>query len=118
MSDKYSWCQGPSCHKRQTQDRVRGIKGNKVLRTRRVRWYRSEYESKWNYFCSNSCLHEYIDTHLQAFVRIAPRPEPLETPCEVTTRKVQSTRYNWGTETSEPYTYTEKRIDVLDNTNG
>ena len=118
MSDKYSWCQGPSCHKHQTQDRVRGIKGNKVLRTRRVRWYQSSYESKWNYFCSNSCLHEYIDTHLQSFIRIAPRPEPLETPCEVTTRKVESSRYNWGTETSEPYTYTEKRIEVLDNTNG
>jgi YHS domain-containing protein len=117
MSDKYSWCQGPTCHKKNTQDRVRGVKGNKVLRTRKVRWYQSSYESKWNYFCSNHCLHEYIDTHLQSFIRIAPRPEPLETPCEVTTRKVQGTSYNWRTNESEPHIYTEKTIEVLDNRN-
>ena len=118
MSEKHSWCHGPNCHKRQTQDRVRGIKGNKVLRTRRVRWYRSDYENKWNYFCSNTCLNDYIDTHLQSFIRIAPRPEPLETPCEVTTRKVQGTSYNWRTNESEPHIYTEKTIEVLDNNNG
>ena len=118
MSDKHSWCQGPYCHKHQTQDRVRGVKGNKYLRTRRVRWYQSERESKWNYFCSNHCLHQYIDEHLQAFIRIAPRPEPLETPCEVQERKVESTRYDWQERESLPYTYTEKAIRVLDNTNG
>ena len=117
MSDKYSWCHGPFCHERKTQDRVRGVKGNKVLRTRRVRWYQSSYESKWNYFCSQNCMTDYIDKHLQAFIRIEPRPEPLETSINLTERKVQSTRYNWGTETSEPYTYIEKNIEVLDNRN-
>ena len=115
MSEKHSWCHGPHCHEKQTQDRVRGVKGSKVLRTRKVRWYQSSYESKWNYFCSNSCLHEYIDTHLQSFIRIAPRPEPLETPCEVTTRKVQGTSYNWQTRESEPHTYIEKTIRVDNN---
>jgi hypothetical protein len=69
--------------RKQTQDRVRGVKGSKVLRTRKVRWYQSGVESKWNYFCANTCLHDYINEHLQAFIRIAPRREPLETPVEV-----------------------------------
>ena len=117
MSDKYSWCHGPNCHERKTQDRIRGVKGNKVLRTRKVKWWNSNNETKWNYFCSNSCLHEYIDTHLQSFIRIAPRPEPLETPCEVTTRKVQGSSYNWQTRETEPHTYTEKTIRLVDNVN-
>ena len=35
MSD-YNWCHGPECHEKRTVDRVRGTKGNKVLRTRKV----------------------------------------------------------------------------------
>jgi glucose-6-phosphate 1-dehydrogenase len=56
------------------------VKGSKVLRTRKVRWYQSGVENKWNYFCANTCLNDYINEHLQAFIRIAPRREPLETP--------------------------------------
>jgi len=33
---EYNWCHGPSCHKHETQDRVRGVKGQKVLRTRKI----------------------------------------------------------------------------------
>ena len=112
MSDTHSWCHGPYCHQKRTQDRVRGVKGNKVLRTRRVRWYQSDYENMWNYFCGQRCMTDYINENLQAFIRIAPRPEPLETPCEVTERKVQGTSYNWQTRESEPHTYTEKTIKV------
>ena len=110
----HSWCHGPYCHKKQTQDRVRGVKGSKVLRTRRVRWYQSDCESRWNYFCGNTCLNDYINEHLRAFIAIAPRPEPLETPCEV--KKVQhpAEEYNWGTRPA----YTETVIRGIDNTNG
>jgi hypothetical protein len=31
-------CQGPKCHTYDTQSRVRGTKGNKVLRTRNARY--------------------------------------------------------------------------------
>ena len=62
-------------------------------------------------------MTDYIDKYLRQFIAIAPRPEPLETNINLTERKVQSTRYNWGTETSEPYTYIEKNIEVLDNRN-
>ena len=82
MSD-YNWCHGPSCHKSHTQDRVRGSKGNKVLRTRRIK---QNIESEWyspddfmNYFCSQGCLHNFIKTHIQRVVAIAPRTEALET---------------------------------------
>ena len=118
MSDRYSWCHGPHCHEKQTQDRVRGVKGSKVLRTRRVRWYRGDYEHMWNYFCSQNCMTDYINTHLQAFIRIAPRPEPLETPIEVEQRKVNDRRYNWETKDYEDYVRTEKTIVPIDNMNG
>jgi len=117
MSDTHSWCHGPYCHKKETQDRVRGVKGNKVLRTRRVRWYQSDYESKWNYFCGQRCLTDYIDEHLQAFIRIAPRPEPLETPINVEQQKVNDRRYNWETRDYEDYVRTEKIITSIDNVN-
>jgi hypothetical protein len=74
MSDRHSWCHGTHCHEKRTQDRVRGVKGSKVLRTRRVRWYQSNYESMWNYFCGQRCMTDYINEHLQSFIRIAPRP--------------------------------------------
>jgi hypothetical protein len=114
----YSWCHGPSCHKFHTQDRVRGVKGNKVLRTRKVRWYRSDYDNtKWNYFCSQRCLTDYIDENLQAFIRIAPRPEPLETRVEVTTKNRIGRQYDWQNNNYKEYSYTTKDIQILDNQN-
>ena len=38
MSD-HRWCHGPQCHEKHTVDRVRGVKGSKVLRTRKVKQY-------------------------------------------------------------------------------
>ena len=35
MSD-FNWCHGPGCHTHHTVDRVRGVKGSKVLRTKKV----------------------------------------------------------------------------------
>ena len=113
----HSWCHGPYCHQKKTQDRVRGVKGNKVIRTRRVRWYQSQVESKWNYFCGNICLHDYINEHLQAFIRISPRNEPLETPINVEQQKVNDRRYNWETNQHDEYIRTEKTITPIDNVN-
>ena len=81
----YVWCHGPYCHTHQTVDRVRGSKGNKVLRTRKVKQY-SGYQlgtSFYNYFCSMHCYNEFANEYVQQIVKIAPRTEPLETPCEV-----------------------------------
>ena len=82
MSD-YNWCHGPKCHESRTQDRVRGSKGSKVLRTRKIKqdtnseWYSPD--DMFNWFCSQTCMHKFIKTHIQRVVAIAPRNEPLET---------------------------------------
>ena len=78
----YNWCHGPRCHTYATQDRVRGNKGNKVLKTRKI------VHNNWNvgywsqYFCSQSCFHVFMNTHLDRVIALAPRREPLETPIE------------------------------------
>jgi hypothetical protein len=93
MSD-YNWCHGPSCHKRATTTRVRGVKGSKVLRTIKIS-LSSEYRanSMWKYFCDQTCMHDFIRTHIEEFIRLHPRTEALETPIEVT--KESYSNY-WG----------------------
>jgi len=80
----FNWCHGPNCHTHHTLSRIRGSKGNKVLRTIKIKEggsYRThEHYSMFNYFCNQSCLMDYIRTHLQSIVAIAPRREALETP--------------------------------------
>ena len=82
----FIWCHGTSCHKARTTDRVRGSKGSKVLRTRKVKqhtdsqWY--DPNSMHNYFCSQGCLHDFIRTHIQRIIALDPRTEPIETPIE------------------------------------
>ena len=96
----YNWCHGPSCHTYRTQSRIRGSKRNKVLRTIKIKHdsnYRSnEYYLMFNYFCNQSCLMEYIRTHLQSIVAIAPRREALETPIKAPV-KDESRRWNQWT---------------------
>ena len=95
MSD-YKWCHGTNCHKSHTQDRVRGSKGSKVLRTRKVKqhthltWY--ERNSVFNFFCSQSCLMDFMRENIQRIVALAPRTEPLETPIDIETE----TRQDWN----------------------
>ena len=78
----YNWCHGPNCHTNATQSRVRGSKGNKVLRTIKIKENRyGNYQANiWNYFCNQSCLMDFIQTHSQSIRAIAPRREALETP--------------------------------------
>ncbi len=79
----YNWCHGPSCHKRHTTTRVRGVKGSKVLRTRKISLNNSWIKnSQWEYFCDQTCLMDFIRKHFREFVRLHPRPEALETPIE------------------------------------
>ena len=121
MSD-YNWCHGPSCHTNHTQSRIRGSGDNKVLRTKRIKVHQSSFviNNIYNYFCNQGCLMEYIGTHLQAMVAIAPRREPLETPIKVKKEKYESYRYecNYGpnNETRRvPYMATRTTIKSVDN---
>jgi len=100
------WCHGPSCHLNHTVDRVRGSKGNKVLRTRKVQ-FNPEYVNMYSYFCSNGCYNDFSNKYIQQVVAIAPRNEPLETPIERVEKTTHTT--NWG------HTYTNTRIITVDN---
>ena len=77
---EYNWCHGPSCHKSQTLDRVRGVKGQKVLRTRKIPINTWNKETIWRLFCSQGCLMDFMRTHIQRIVALDPRNEPLEKP--------------------------------------
>jgi len=82
----FVWCHGPSCHKSHTQDRIRGVKGSKVLRTKKVQqteWNSGERTSMYSYFCSQGCYNDFANTYVQQVIAIAPRTEALETPIDV-----------------------------------
>ena len=91
MAD-FNWCHGPECHTRHTVDRVRGVKGSKVLRTRKVKQYSSNYW--YNYFCSQRCYDDFTNKYIQEVIAIAPRTEALETPINVT--KETTDNPYWG----------------------
>ena len=103
----YNWCHGPLCHKRHTTNRIRGVKGSKVLRTMKLalNGYRDNSTYKiWKYFCDQTCMHDFIHTHLEEMVRLHPRPDALETPIEVEVVQREDWRGN-------PYTTKEiKRL--------
>ena len=93
---EYVWCHSPKCHTYQTQDRIRGVKGNKVLRTVKFRQTGWTRDTRWEYFCDQTCLHDFINNHFQEFVRLHPRTEPLETPIEVEKIKHEGYDSRWG----------------------
>ena len=110
---EYNWCHGPSCHERHTLDRVRGVKGQKVLRTRKIKqhntssWYSAN--NFYNYFCSQGCYNDFANTHIQQIVAIAPRTEALETPIDVVKEHARDWRGN---------DYMETKIIAVDNNGG
>ena len=68
-------------------DRVRGSKGSKVLRTRKIK--QNEYTKNmygngggniWNFFCSHNCHMDFVTKHADRIIAIEPRTMPLETP--------------------------------------
>ena len=99
----YVWGHGPSCHTSHTVDRVRGSKGSKVLRTRKVTQHGGT--SFYNYFCSQGCYIEFANKYADQIIRIAPRPTPLETPIKDPVK--ETTNYSWGS-------YTRTIINELD----
>ena len=108
MSD-FNWCHGPSCHEKVTVDRVRGTKGNKVLRTRKIsltNYMQNNPDASWNFFCSNGCERDFWYKYGNQIRAIAPRTEALETPIE--DPKKTTTTTEWG------YTYTNTEINKIE----
>tara|TARA_B100000683_G_scaffold260931_1_gene286239 strand:- start:268 stop:588 length:321 start_codon:yes stop_codon:yes gene_type:complete len=102
---EYTWCHGPKCHERATTNRVRGVKGSKVLRTIKINVgnYR---DGLWNYFCDQTCLMNFMFKHYQEFIRLHPRPEALETPIQDPKKTTHTTEYGYNWTTTEI-----KRVD-------
>ena len=112
----YVWCHGPKCHTYATQDRVRGSKGSKVLRTRKVKqntqyeWY--DPNSIYNYFCSQTCIFNFWNANAQRVIALAPRTEPLETRIEDPKKTEHSHEYSSGN--VHKWTTTEiKKVDTV-----
>ena len=106
----FVWCHGPNCHTSHTQDRIRGVKGSKVLRTKKVQannW--GDNFNMYSYFCSQGCYNDFANTYINEIIAIAPRTEALETPIDVV--KEQRTDYF-----DRPYTHT--KIVTVDNNGG
>ena len=59
MSLKY--CQGPDCHTYNTQDRLKGQKGNKTYQTRR----RSKFYYGNGNFCDQRCLYDWVYKYIE-----------------------------------------------------
>ena len=92
----FNWCHGPECHKKHTVDRVRGVKGSKVLRTRKIKLNRWNSDNQWGFFCSNHCQNDFWKEYATQIVAIAPRTECQETPILDPERiKHSNEYYNW-----------------------
>ena len=102
MSD-YNWCHGPECHTRHTVDRVRGVKGSKVLRTRKIKLNQWNSRGAWSLFCSQGCYNDFFHKYVNEIVAIAPRPDALETPIKDPTRTKHENPY---------YNYYDTKIEV------
>ena len=105
MTD-YNWCHGPKCHTHKTQDRIRGVKGSKVLRTRKIPQNQWNANNVWSNFCSQGCWNEFMHEHWSEFINLYPRTECLETPIQDPVK----TTYNNGY-----YDYTRTEIKEVDN---
>ena len=97
----YNWCHGPNCHKSHTLDRVRGVKGSKVLRTRKIRETNWNKNNVWSHFCSQGCWTDFMNKHWNEFIGLHPRTECLETPIEDPKKVTHTTSYGYS------YTNTE-----------
>ena len=97
----YNWCHNPDCHTYHTQDRIRGVKGSKVLRTRKIKVHdmsQGYYWQGWeNHFCRVACFFNFVKKHITNIVALAPVHEPSETPIDVQVVKhpEETTSYGW-----------------------
>ena len=104
-------CQGPDCHTYDTQSRIRGPKGAKVLRTRYAyATFNPATPNCWeDYFCDERCLHVWLKQHLNSLMNIVGiKTKPSETPVDVIKETYERESY-----TGSKYTYTDTTIKLL-----
>ena len=113
MMSSHVWCHGTNCHKSHTQDRVRGSKGSKVLRTKKVKqdeWNTGDRLSLYSYFCSLGCYNDFANANIERIVAIAPRHTPLETPIN---DPVKTKQEGWGGRTYYDTEIIKKGVDTI-----
>jgi hypothetical protein len=88
-----------------TVDRVRGVKGSKVLRTRKIKLNKWNENHFFRFFCSNTCYDNFASKYIEQIIAIAPRTECLETPIKDPTKETHNNGYysynNWNLEIDE-----------------
>jgi hypothetical protein len=108
-------CQGTKCHTYETQSRVRGVKGAKVLRTRNARYDMNEYEKnswayRWEfYFCDERCMQNWLKEHITQLINhVGINTKPQESPIDI----IKETRKAWDNRE-----YTNTTIKLKENEN-
>jgi hypothetical protein len=105
-------CQGPECHTYDTQSRIRGPKGNKVLRTRNARY--ANDDNQWGYpweryFCDERCMQDWLKIHMTQLINfVGLKTKVQESPIDI----VQETRQNWA---GNNYTITTIKLKQNEN---
>ena len=111
MSD-YNWCHGPKCHTNKTQDRIRGVQGSKVLRTRKIKQTTWNERNVWSHFCSQGCYTDFMHEHWEEFIALYPRTECLETPITDPKKTTHTSESRWG---NHSWTTTDFEVVGVDN---
>ena len=106
-------CQGPECHTYDTQSRVRGVKGAKVLRTRNARYEIDNsytWSSPWEqYFCDERCMNNWLAKHMTQLINyVGINTKPKETPIDI----VETVHQDW---TGRDYTRTTIKLKQNEN---
>ena len=96
------------CHEHKTQDRIRGVKGSKVLRTKKIAINNWNKNNVWSHFCSQGCWNDFMHTHWNEFINLHPRTECLETPIDVQVENRDTFRYKWNSGEYERVPHVEK----------
>ena len=108
------YCQGTRCHTYDTQSRIRGTKGNKVLRTRFARYEsdkpHNSWASNWEYFfCDERCMNDWLDVHMVQLISfVGLKTKPQESPVDI----VETVHQNW-----QGVDYTRTTIKLKENEN-
>jgi len=109
----FNWCHGPKCHTHHTQDRIRGVKGSKVLRTRKIKQSSWNANNQFSHFCSQGCWNDFAFAHWEEFIRLHPRTECLETPIKDPQKTLHSNNYHSWYDTE--IIVDESRCDNINN---
>ena len=92
------YCQGPDCHTYTTQDRLKGMKGNKTYQTRR----RSNLYYGDNNFCDQRCMYDWINKYIEQALDHFGRTTEAK---HLTEQNAWHKQYDWDSDNNRFYVY-------------